>query len=362
MRGFVYNGLPARVLFGEGSLARLGEEIGRLGLRRVLLLSTPQQGGSVAEIARALRDRAAGVFTEATMHTPVAVTERALAAVAAAGADGVVAVGGGSTTGLGKAIALRTGLPQIVVPTTYAGSEMTPILGETEGGVKTTLRNLAVLPRTVIYDVDLTLGLPPALSAVSGLNAMAHAVEALYAEDRNPIVDIMAAEAIRALAGALPVIVERPSDRAMRADALYGAWLAGICLGSVGMALHHKLCHTLGGAFDLPHAETHAVVLPHAVAYNAAAAPDAMAAVAGALGAEDAAAGLAALARRVGAPTSLRELGMPEAGVEHAVELALANPYGNPRPLTAAGLRALIAAAWAGAAPGGDPGQKGARR
>jgi alcohol dehydrogenase class IV len=182
-------------------------------------------------------------------------------------------VGGGSTTGLGKAIALATGLDQIVVPTTYAGSEMTPILGQTERGVKTTQRSPAILPEVVIYDVDLTLTLPPALTATSGLNAIAHAVEALYAQDRNPIVSLMAEEGIAALARSLPVLVDAASDLAARSDALYGAWLCGACLGAVGMALHHKLCHTLGGSFDLPHAETHAVVLPHAVAYNSAAAP-----------------------------------------------------------------------------------------
>ena len=219
------------------------------------------------------------------MHTPVEVTELALAAMKDCDADCIVSLGGGSTTGLGKALALRTGVNQLCIPTTYAGSEMTPILGETKDGLKTTVRTNDVLPETVIYDVDLTLSLPPALAATSGINAIAHAVEALYARDTNPVISLMAEEGIRALARALPAIVAKPDDREARSDALYGAWLCGVCLGTVGMALHHKLCHTLGGTFDLPHAETHTIVLPHALAYNAPAVPEAAARIARAIGA-----------------------------------------------------------------------------
>ena len=262
-----------------------------------------------------------------------------------------MAVGGGSTTGLGKAIALRTDLPQIVLPTTYAGSEMTPILGETEDGVKTTQRTPKVLPEVVIYDVDLTLGLPAAIAATSGMNAMAHAVEALYAKDRNPVTSLMAEEGIRSLAQALPGIADDPQDRAARWDALYGAWLCGTCLGSVGMALHHKLCHVLGGTFDLPHAETHTIVLPHAVAYNASAAPEAMNRIARAIGAENAAQGLFELARRLGTKLALRDIGMPAKGIEQAAKAAMAAPYWNPRPLDEGALRDLLTRAWNGDPP-----------
>jgi maleylacetate reductase len=270
MQPFVYEALPTRVVFGSGTVAQLKPEAERLGVRRVLILSTPGRGEAQArEIAALLGDLAVGIHAGAVMHTPVDATEKALEVVRDLGADAVLAVGGGSTTGLGKAIALRTDLPQIVLPTTYAGSEMTPILGETKDGVKTTQRTPKVLPEVVIYDVDLTLGLPAAIAATSGMNAMAHAVEALYARDRNPVISLMAEEGIRSLARALPGIANDPQDRTARADALYGAWLCGTCLGAVGMAVHHKLCHVLGGAFDLPHAETHTIVLPHAVAYNA---------------------------------------------------------------------------------------------
>ena len=348
---FVYTGNPARVVFGAGTLALLPEEIERLGLQRVLIVATPQQKAEAETLAGRLGGRVAAIFAEAAMHTPVDVTERALAAMAGTAVDGLIAVGGGSTTGLAKAIALRTDLPQIVAPTTYAGSEMTPILGETKDGRKTTLTSPKVLPEVVIYDVDLTLTLPPAMSLTSGMNAIAHAVEALYAREANPVITLMAEEGIAALARALPVIVPSPKDREARSDALYGAWLCGICLGSVGMALHHKLCHTLGGTFDLPHSETHTAVLPHAVAYNAPAAPDAMRRVARALGVGEAAGGLYDLASKLGAKMALRDLGMPESGIDRAADLALQNPYFNPRPLERDAIRTLIRNAWAGVRP-----------
>jgi maleylacetate reductase len=360
MEPFSYQGMPARVVFGFGASAQIPAEIERLGLKRVMVLATPQQKASAEKTAAGLGDGSAGVFAEAAMHTPIEVTERALLAATEMRADGLLAIGGGSTTGLAKAIALRTDMPQIVVPTTYAGSEMTPILGETKNGVKTTQRSMKVLPETVIYDVDLTMTLPVGLSGASGINAIAHAVEALYAEDGNPIISMMAKEGIRALALALPTIAQAPRDRLARSDALYGAWLCGACLGSVGMALHHKLCHALGGSFDLPHAETHTIILPHAVAYNAPAAPGAMAALREALGVKDAAIGLFDLAGKVGAARALKDIGMPREGIDKAVTLALANPYWNPRPIEAEGIRALIAAAFEGSPPGSAPRRRAA--
>jgi len=350
---FTYTGLPARVVFGAGTLARARDEVERLAITRALILTTPSQIAHGQAVVDCLGDRAAGVFNGAVMHTPVEVTRAALDALRGAGADGVVAIGGGSTIGLGKAIAVRTGVPQLAIPTTYAGSEMTPVLGETEAGVKTTRRSLDVLPEAVIYDVELTLGLPAALSGTSGINAIAHAVEALYARDGNPITSLMAEHGIAALARALPAIAADPVDRAARGDALYGAWLCGVCLGAVGMALHHKLCHVLGGTFGLPHAETHTVVLPHAVAYNAPAAPEAMGRIARALGLEggDAAGGLHDLAAAVGAPRSLAELGLPADGLDRAADLAVQNPYANPRPLERAAIRALLERAFTGARP-----------
>jgi maleylacetate reductase len=351
MLRFTYQPLPGRVVFGAGSLSALPVEIERLGATRALVLSTPEQREQAADVARRLGARAVGVYDKAVMHVPIATAEGAREEARRLGADCCVTVGGGSTTGLGKAIALVSSLPILAVPTTYAGSEMTPIWGITEDGIKKTGRDVRVLPKTVIYDPELTLTMPASLSATSGMNAIAHCVEALYAEDANPIISLMAEDAIRALAASLPAVVKRPSDLEARSEALYGAWLAGASLGAVGMALHHKLCHTLGGTFNLPHAETHTVVLPHAAAYNAKAAPQAMARVARALGSRDAAGGLFDLAVSLGAPTSLKEIGMAEDGLDRAADLAVQNPYYNPRPVTREGLRALLDDAFQGRRP-----------
>ncbi|MEK1899097.1 MAG: maleylacetate reductase [Rhizobium sp.] len=351
MEHFVYTGNPGRVIFGSGTISRLAEEADRLGARRLLVLSTPEQESQAQDIAAHLGTRVAGMYSKATMHTPTNVTADAMRQVEALRADGLVAIGGGSTTGLGKAIAYRTDLAQIVVPTTYAGSEATPILGETEGGRKVTRSDPRILPEIIVYDVDLTLSLPVSMSVTSGMNAVAHAVEALYAREANPIISMMALEGINAIVRALPGISQNPGDRMSRSDALYGAWLCGICLGSVGMALHHKLCHTLGGMFNLPHAAMHTVVLPHAIAYNASAAPAAMDMLGGKLGAADPAQALFDLSRRLGATMSLQELGMPQGSVGAAVEQAMSNAYWNPRTLEKEGLTNLLERAFRGDEP-----------
>ena len=354
MQPFTYNALPGRVVFGRGTIGRVKDEVAALGAARALVLTTPQQEASGRDLLARLGELGAGLFSGAAMHTPVEVTGQAMAELAACRADCLVAIGGGSTIGLGKALALRTGLPQLVVPTTYAGSEATPILGQTENGIKTTCRGPEILPEVIVYDVDLTMTLPVGLTVTSGLNALAHSAEGLYSPDINPVIALVAEDGIRALAAALPRIVADPLDGDARSDALYGAWACGVTLGVVGMALHHKLCHTLGGTFDLPHSETHAVILPHAMAYNAAAAPEAMARLARALGVAHAPTGLWDLAKGLGAPMTLAELGMPREGIARAVELVLANPYWNPAPLEQARLTALLEAAWHGRRPEGE--------
>ncbi|MEI4278199.1 maleylacetate reductase [Klenkia terrae] len=348
MRSFTHTALPMRVVFGPGSLARLPEEVAALGLTRVLVLCSPEQAATGQLVADALGDRAAGVLAEARMHVPVEVAHRAQALAAELGADGCVAVGGGSAVGLGKAIALEHGLPVLAVPTTYAGSEMTPVWGLTADGVKKTGRDPRVLPVSVVYDPELTLPLPVAMSVTSGMNAIAHAVEGLYAPDGTPIVSLMAAEGVRALVSALPRIAAEPADLEARGDAQYGAWLCGAVLGATTMSLHHKLCHALGGTLDLPHAPTHTVVLPHALAFNAPAVPDAVGALG--LGADPARA-LWDLAGELGAPRSLAELGMAEADVDVVADQVLASPYANPRPVTRDGVTALLHRAWAGEPP-----------
>ncbi|MEU6747450.1 maleylacetate reductase [Spirillospora sp. NPDC046719] len=348
---FEHRTLPQRVRFAPGdAAAALAEEIAALGASRVMAIAA--KGG--AEAAR----RVAGGLPvahwhhETAMHVPLPVAERAREAAREHRADALVCVGGGSTTGLAKAVALTTGLPIVAVPTTYAGSEATDVWGLTENGRKTTGADDRVLPRAVVYDASLTLALPADLSAASGLNALAHCVDAMWGPRADPIDRALAGEGIRALRSGLPRVVADPAGLPGREHALYGAYLAAVAFASAGSGLHHKVCHVLGGMFDLPHAQTHAVVLPHVLAFNAPAAPDAEARIATAFGADSAIAGLDRLRARLRAPTALRDLGMPEDGIAAAVPAALAAvPASNPRPVTADDLTALLRAAWEGTEP-----------
>lgn len=352
MLTFTYEALPVRVVFGPDSLDLLPEEVERLGCARALVLCTPGQRRLAEDAAGRLGPRSVGIYDRAAMHVPVEIAEDASREAARLGADCCVAVGGGSTVGLAKAIALTLGLPIVAVPTTYAGSEMTPIWGMVESGLKRTGRDPRVLPRAVLYDATLTLGLPASVSGPSGMNAIAHCVEAVYAPDGNPVVSLMAVEGIRTLAESLPVVVREPGDLDARSRALYGAWLAGTSLATVSMGLHHKLCHTLGGRYNLPHAELHTVILPHATAYNAAAAPEAMRHIAVALVAEDAPGGLYDLAAALGAKSALKEIGMRAEDLDEAADLATRDPYANPVPITRDGVRKLLDDAYHGRRPG----------
>ena len=348
MDKFTYVAMPMRVVFGAGAIAQLGAEVERLGAKRALLVSTPGRAQMVRSLARGLQ--VAGLFDQAVMHTPVAAVESARAMARSVEADCCITVGGGSTIGFGKAIALSSSLPVLAVPTTYSGSEMTNIWGISEGGAKRTGRDPKVLPKAVIYDPQLTLDLPVATSAASAMNAIAHCCEALYAHDGNPIVSLVAEEGIRALAAALPVIAQEPRDLEARTSALYGAWLAGLSISTTGNGVHHKLCHVLGG-LGLPHAETHSIVLPHAMAYNAAAAPEAMRRIARAIGAESAPRGLWELEERLGLPMKLAELGMQERDIERAARIAVQAPYPNPRPVEYRGVLELLHNAYEGKKP-----------
>lgn len=353
MQPFIYSALPSRVIFGCGSLQRVRQEVEALGATRALVLCTPEQVALAQQVSDLLGERSAGLFDRAVMHVPIETAREARDVAQRLGADCAVAVGGGSTTGLGKAIALESGLPIVAIPTTYAGSEMTPIYGITESGLKKTGKDVRVLPKTVIYDPELTLGLPMGMSVTSGINAIAHAAEGLYAHDGNPIMSLMAEEGIAAIGRALPRLMQKPADAEARSDALYGAWLCGSVLGHVGMALHHKLCHTLGGSFNLPHAETHTIVLPHALAYNAAAAPVAMQRIARALNAQSGPQAVYNLALYNGAPVALRDIGMREEDLDKACDIAMQNQYPNPRPLERGPLRLLLQNAYEGVKPVG---------
>lgn len=345
---FVHDALPMRVVFGSGAVEQVAEEVDRLGLRRVLVLSTPRQGALAARVTDLLGERAAGTFDGARMHVPVATVAAAEDVAVAVRADGCLAIGGGSTIGLAKALSLRLGLPSVVVPTTYAGSEMTPVWGLTEDGRKTTGRDPVVLPRSVVYDPDLTHALPAAVSGPSGLNAIAHAVEALYAPNGTPVISALAERGVRDLAAALPLVVADGSDGSARSLALEGAWLCGACLGATTMGLHHKLCHVLGGMLDLPHAETHAIVLPHVVAFNLPAAPEADAVLRRALGTDDVPAALRDLGAAVGVPDGLQALGVAHADLARVADEVLAAPYSNPRTPTRGDLETILEAAWRG--------------
>jgi len=341
-----------KVRFGAGVRRNVSEELAALGCTRALLLSTPQQSDTAMDLAEGLNGHVVGIYSRAAMHTPVAVTEDALCHAQEVKADCFVALGGGSTTGLAKALALRTDLPQIVIPTTYAGSEATPILGQTEDGVKTTLTSEKVLPEVILYDPELVVSLPAKMTVTSGLNAMAHAAEGLYAKDRSPRTTELALDGLRAFAKGLPAVLKAPGDLAAREQTLRGAYACGAVLGQVGMALHHKLCHTLGGSFDLPHADTHAIVLPHAVHYNAAAVPDLLAPIPEIFGGDSPGQSLWEFGAALDAPLALKTLGLTEADLDRATEIALSKPYWNPREITPEGIRALLQDAWSGAAPG----------
>ncbi len=350
-RPFTFPGLTTRVVFGHGTLAQVPDEVARLGHTRALVLSTAHQQAEAQSLADSLGHRAAGIFAGAAMHTPVDITDQAITAFRGLNADCVVSLGGGSTTGLGKAIAVRTGADQVVIPTTYAGSEMTDILGETAGGEKTTRRDPAIRPEVVIYDVDLTLTLPVALTVTSALNAIAHAMEGFYATDRNPVTEALSRDAMLAFHDALPALTQNPQNKEARAKALYAAWGCSLTLGQVTMALHHKLAHVLGGSFGLPHAETHAVLLPHTTAYNESAVDGLLHPVADTFGQGSAAKGLWHFAKSVNAPMRLADLGLTAQDLDRAADIATKNPYANPRPVTRDGIRQLLQQAFDGHCP-----------
>src|SRR5258707_6139548 len=351
LKSFIYTAQASRVIFGLNALENIEHEVVEVGAERALVLSTAEQRPEAEKVASRLGNRAAGIFAEAVMHVPIESARAARDLATQLGADCAVAIGGGSTTGLAKAISLESALPIIAIPTTYAGSEVTPIFGLTEGGIKRTGRDPKVIPRVVIYAPALTISMPMNLTLASGMNAIAHAAEGLYAEDSNPVISLIAEEGIRAMSAGLRRVAEAPDDMEVRSNCLYGAWLCGIVLGSVGVALHHKLCHTVGGSFDLPHAETHAVILPHAIGFNAPAVPDAMQRIARALGTPHAAPGLYDLSTSLRLPQSLQAIGMKSQDLDRAAELALQSPYWNPRPFTQGEVRELLGRAYDGLPP-----------
>ena len=332
MESFSYDALPGRVIFGAGRRNEVGDEVERLGATRVLLIADAHDKETIAEIEGVLGDRLVGTFTEVAQHVPVVLAEKLRALVASTEADVTVSLGGGSATGFGKAVSLTHEIPQICIPTTYAGSELTPIWGTSSGEVKETGRDLRVLPKTVIYDPELTLGLPISIAGPSAMNALAHAVEGLYGPGANPVMSAVALESVRVLSTHLPLMKASPDSIEERSNVLYGAYLAGVVLAVVGTALHHKTCHILGGLYGLDHGKMNAVVLPHALAFNAPAIPEAYEQLSLVLGG-DAAGRLYDLARALDTPSSLVEIGMPVGGVERAAPLVVRDAAANVRPI-----------------------------
>ena len=341
---FTHDAPAQRVVFSAGAIARVADEAARLGIARALVIATPGSGARLgARVADLLGSRSAGVHAEAVIHVPRAVAEAGLAAAKSAKADGLIAAGGGSAIGLAKIIARDTGLPIVALPTTYSGSEATPIWGTSEGERKTTGRDTKVLPRTVIYDPELTLGLPAAVTAASAMNAIAHCVEGLWVAERTPVTVAYATEAMRRFGAHLPRAVANGADLEARAECLIGAWLAGTVLTG-GTGLHHKLAHVLGG-YGLPHAETHAIILPHVTRFNLASAVDARARLADALGNADPAGALVAMVKGFPIPQRLRDVGFDPAKLDDAAGQVAALAIKEPRPVSAADARVILQAA-----------------
>jgi maleylacetate reductase len=352
---FIHETLAQRVIFAaDGAAVAVAEELDALSVARVMLIA-PTRDRSVAD-AIAQRTPVVHHHEEVVMHVPVDVAERAREAAARAGADALVAVGGGSTTGLAKAVALTTGLPIVAVPTTYSGSEATNVWGMVRGETKTTGVDARVLPRSVVYDASLLTTLPAAMAVASGLNAMAHGIDSMWGPRADPIDRALAQEGIRGLATGLPVVAADAGSIEGIEHMLYGAYLAAVAFASAGAGMHHKICHVLGGMFNLPHAQTHAVVLPHVVAFNLSHAREAEERIAAALGSKTAATGLADLYASLDAPRALRDYGMPQDGIAKAAATILeVIPAGNPALVTEASVGALLRAAWAGDQPGSTP-------
>jgi maleylacetate reductase len=342
---FTHDVPPQRVVFGAGALARVGEEAERLGLSKALVVVTPGSGARLGQkVVETFGARAVGLHARAVIHVPKAVAEAGLAAARGAKADGLVAAGGGSAIGLAKAIARESGLPIIAIPTTYSGSEATSIFGITDGTRKVTGRDAKVMPRTIVYDPELTVGLPAAVSAASGMNAIAHCVESFWADGRTPVTLALASEAMRRFGKNLPAVVTDGADRDARAECLVAAWLSGTVL-SVSNGLQHKLAHVLGG-LGLPHAEAHAIILPHVTRFNLAAAPEAKARLAGALGSGDPAAAIADMLKQFHIPQRLRDIGFDAGKTDFVAGEIAAQAIKSPRPVSTADIRELLRAAY----------------
>jgi len=340
---FTYTPLAIKICFGNGRFSELEQIVSSYSANRILILSTnSDRAKDLAKKAGGqLENKVVGYFDECLEQVPVDNAKKVQSLAERLAVDCVVCIGGGSTIGHGKAVALKRNITLIHIVTTYSGSEMTISQGFQEGGIKRHTHDARMQANCVIYDPVLTTSLPPWVSGPSGMNAMAHCVEALYGEYANPVSDLLAASGIRALADALPKVVQNPDDLAARGDALYGAYMSGLSL-SAGMALHHQVAHVLGGSFGVPHAIAHTLALPHTIAYNREAVPSAMAKLMAALRSEDGPLGLYDLARNLNINMKLQDHGFTAENIDRAVNLILENPKNNPRALNSTAIREMF--------------------
>ncbi len=349
MSTFTYRSDPVRIVFGAGAIAALRAEADLHKISRLVVLCSPARVDWAKTLIAPVAERCQGFCHTAGQTMPRDAFDRIIAEIKRINANGFIVIGGGSPIGLAKAAAATTGLPYIAVVTTYSGSEMAPrwYIGVAENRVNG--ESVATLPATAIYDPELTLDLPPAISAASGMNAMAHAVESLYGIDTNPVVQTMAQEAVRLLGANLPRLLDNPRDLAARTDVLYAAWLAAHFRAEVG--LEHAIAQRMRQWFNLDHARTHAIATPYAIGFNASAAPQAMRRIERALGAKDAARGLYDLNLRLGLPIGFKDLGLKESDIDKAVDVIAAVKITHPRPVSKTDLRNVIGQAFAGAPP-----------
>ena len=353
MKNFIHNSLPARVIFGIGTIASLGEEIVRLGAQKALFCCTPGREKETENLITPLNNISAGLCPIAEQYVPLPMVEEGRRIAKQRKADCVVSYGGGTSVGLAKAIALELEVPVVCAVTTFSGSETTNLQAILTDGLRVGYKSDWMLPRTIIYDPETAMGVPLSIMIPSGVNAIAHGVEACYAQGATPVNSLIASEGIGAMASALKRLASGQDNTESRGDGLYGAWLCGTSLGSAGVALHHKFAHVIGSTFDLEHSMAHTVALPYSVAYTTPGAPEAMRMIATALGAthKSAASALFELNQTIGAPTSLKEIGMPEDGIEKAAKMIADAPYPNPVPIEFDPILSMIEDAWHGRAP-----------
>ena len=350
-RDGAFNATPARVIFGAGSSATVRDEVIHLDRRRALVVSTPGRKAMAEQVAARLGDRAIGILPKAISQVPIELAREGRAAAREAGADCIIAIGGGASIGLAKGISLELALPIINIPTTYSGSEMTAFCGITINGVKIMHESRNMLAHTVIYDPELSMGLSPHNSAASALNALAHCVDGIYVTSSTPIHQLAAIEGARVVVNGVRGVWNNPSSIEARSELLYGAYLAGAALAG-GFALQHGLAHTLGGSYKVPHGNAHAVSLPYVTAYNTAFAQEGVGAVARSLSTDNLAGTIHDLLRELELPVKLPDVGIERKELERVAKITVDTDNGlNPGPLTFEAVHGIVEAAFAGERP-----------